>query len=197
MPDRQKPPLKTPRKPARDRLLDAAMARFNVDGYNGAGIDAIIADAGIARMTLYNHFPSKDALIEAVLQRRHENLTAFFRSGIEKRASAPSGRLLAIFDAVGDWFESETFRGCLFVRAVGELGETHPAVREASRRHKGWYLRYFAETAREAGIAAANDLAADLLLLVEGATARTAVSGGGRTEAERAKRIAEKLLETC
>ena len=185
------------RKPARDRLLDAAMARFNHDGYNGAGIDAIVRDAGIARMTLYNHFPSKDALIEAVLARRHENLTGFFQSGIEASAAEPRDRLLAVFDVLGDWFESADFRGCLFVRAVGELGESHPAIFDASRRHKDWYLAYLSDAARSAGLPDPEGLAADLLLLVEGATARTAVSGGGRAEALRAKRIAEKLLMGC
>lgn len=185
------------RKPARERLLDAALARFNHDGYNGAGIDAIIADAGIARMTLYNHFPSKDALIEAVLARRHENLTAFFKSGTERRAATPRDRLLAVFDVLGDWFESADFRGCLFVRAVGELGESHPAIRDASRHHKAWYLGFLADTARAAALPDPESLAADLLLLVEGATARAAVSGGGRAEAMRAKRIAEKLLMGC
>ncbi|MEQ8710092.1 MAG: TetR/AcrR family transcriptional regulator [Rhodospirillales bacterium] len=180
--------------PARDRLLAAAQARFNAGGYNGTGIDAIIADAGIARMTLYNHFPSKDALIEAVLQRRHEELTDWITRQVEARASAPADRLLAIFDVLGDWLASEDFRGCLFVRAVGELGISHAAVCRAASDHKDWYRRFFRENARNAGVAGADRLAGDLLLLLEGATARALVDGGGRSEAERAKRIARLLV---
>ena len=104
--------------PARDRLLAAAQARFNEDGYNGAGIDAIIAEAGIARMTLYNHFPSKDALIEAVLERRHQDLTAWVMEGVNRRADDPALRLLAVFDVLADWLGSDGFRGCLLLEGA-------------------------------------------------------------------------------
>jgi AcrR family transcriptional regulator len=155
------------RSPARERLLDAAEARFNREGYNGAGIDAIIADAGIARMTLYNNFGSKEGLIEAVLERRHDALT--------------------------QWFESESFNGCMFVRGVGELGLSHPSVRDVARRHKRWYAGFFRARAVEAGLTRADDLGQELLLLVEGATACAMVSGNGREEANRARLIAERL----
>lgn len=180
--------------PARDRLLAAAQTRFNEDGYNGAGIDAIIAEAGIARMTLYNHFPSKDALIEAVLERRHQDLTAWVMEGVNRRADDPASRLLAVFDVLADWLGSDGFRGCLFVRAVGELGVSHDAVRQAASDHKGWYRRFFIENAVAASLPDATGLADDLLLLLEGATARALVDGDGRAEADRAKRIATMLV---
>lgn len=182
--------------PARDRLLAAAQIRFNEDGYNGAGIDAIIADAGIARMTLYNHFASKDALIEAVLERRHQDLTVWIMEGVNRRAEDPVARLLAVFDVLGDWLGSDSFRGCLFIRAVGELGVSHDAVRQAASDHKTWYRRFFRENAVAASLADPNRLADDLLLLLEGATARALVDGGGRAEAERAKRIAVMLVSS-
>jgi AcrR family transcriptional regulator len=181
------------RSPARERLLDAAEARFNREGYNGAGIDAIIADAGIARMTLYNNFGSKEGLIEAVLERRHDALTQWFESECGKRTSDPAEQIAVFFDVLGDWFESESFNGCMFVRGVGELGLSHPSVRDVARRHKRWYAGFFRARAVEAGLTRADDLGQELLLLVEGATACAMVSGNGREEANRARLIAERL----
>ncbi len=104
----------------RDHLVDTALEMFCRDGFHATGIDKILAQAGVAKMTLYNHFRSKDELILAVLRRRDERFRRAFVRAVERRASAPRDRLLAIFDALGEWFCRNDFTGCTFINASAE-----------------------------------------------------------------------------
>ena len=104
----------------RDQLIDTALDLFNRNGYHATGIDRILAEAGVAKMTLYKHFGSKDALIQAALERRDERWRAWFRDAVARRAETPRGRLLAVFDALEEWFVRPDFHGCMFIRAAGE-----------------------------------------------------------------------------
>ena len=83
----------------RDQLIDTAEELFYQHGFNATGIDKILAEAGVAKMTLYNHFKSKDALIEAALQRRDERFRDWLSAQVESKADTPRERLLGLFDA--------------------------------------------------------------------------------------------------
>ena len=123
--------------PARDRLLQAAAELFYADGMAATGIDAIIARAGVAKMSLYNNFESKDALTAAYLDARHEEWLALYRARLAQ-ASGPTAAVLAVFDAYLDHAEAaypHGFRGCGLLNAAAELPVGAPG-REAVREHK-------------------------------------------------------------
>src|SRR5215207_9345724 len=122
---------------ARQRLLETADRLFYAEGVRSVGIDKIIAEAGVAKMTLYTHFPSKDDLIVAVLQYREGQVLEFFRASMERHGERTKGKLLAFFAALKEWFESPGFRGCAFQNAAVELADPdHPGTAFV-RGHKG------------------------------------------------------------
>ena len=114
---------------ARERILDAASAAFYARGLGAVGVDAIVEDAGVAKATLYRHFRTKDDLVVAFLRRRDERWRAWLRDAVERLAGGrPAERPLCVFDALGEWFASEEFRGCAFINAATEIADpAHPA----------------------------------------------------------------------
>src|SRR5260370_40715345 len=121
---------------ARQRILEPADRLFYQEGIRAVGIDRIIAEAGVAKMTLYTHFPSKDDLILAVLKHREEGVLGFFRSAMERHGKKTRGQLRAFFAALKEWFESPGFRGCAFINAAVELADAaHPGA-EFVRGHR-------------------------------------------------------------
>ena len=93
----------------RDYLIEVATRLFNQFGYHAVGIDQIIAEAGVAKTTLYRHFKSKDELIVAVLQRVNEQYLSDLRHAVETQARNSKSKLLASFDFLEDWFKGKTF----------------------------------------------------------------------------------------
>ena len=176
---------------ARQRILETADRLFYQEGVRAVGIDRIIAEAGVAKMTLYSHFPSKDDLILAVLQHREESVLEFFRSAMERHAKKAKTSLRAFFAALKEWFETPGFRGCAFQNAAVELADpAHPGT-EFVRGHKqrfGEFLRGLVEEA----IGKAAKVAPAVALLVEGAIV-TAVIQGKPDAADVARDAALKL----
>jgi len=153
----------------REHLVETAARLFNDHGYNTTGIDRILSEAGVAKMTLYNHFRSKDELILAVLRRRDETFRNHLVRAVESLTDDPRGRLLAVFDVLKDWFRSNGFRGCMFINATAEFEAPDSAIRAASCEHKRLLAVYIEELAREAGAASPAKLSEQLALLIEGA----------------------------
>ncbi|HEX7815339.1 TetR/AcrR family transcriptional regulator [Dyella sp.] len=122
--------------PARERILLTAHDLFYRDGVRATGIDKVIADAGVTKVTFYRHFPSKNDLVCAFLDYRHERWMAWFVDALT-RHGANEGRLTeAVVRAMREWFESEAFRGCAFINSVIELGGSLQDVIDISRQHK-------------------------------------------------------------
>lgn len=180
---------------AADRLLDAAARLFYARGVPNVGINEIIARAGVARMTLYHHFPSKDALVKAVLDRRKDERDAWLARA-DEMASEPGGRILAVFDLFRTWAETPDFRGCPLVAATIELGGQLNAARPYAQAHQATARAFFETHAAELGIPDAGALAARLQLLLEGA-AVVALVQGGPGAAEHAHAAATTLLEAA
>jgi AcrR family transcriptional regulator len=179
---------------ARERLLHAADDLFYQRGIRNVGIDELIATAGIAKGSLYKHFPSKDELVAEYLRRRDESWRAWFQSAVESRATTPEERLIAVFDVLGEWLASADFRGCAFQNASVELADrSHPAqaVAAANKRAVRGYL---AHLAREAGRAEPEALAEQLALIAEGAIVLTVVEGTSSARARAARAAATTLL---
>ena len=180
----------------RDHLIDVAADLFNRHGYHAAGIDRVIAEAGIAKTTLYRHFKSKDDLIVAVLKRTDERFRDDMRQAVEAAAAEPRARLLATFDFVDDWFSQKSFYGCPFMSAAGEFGDRiSPVFREAAM-HKRLMVAYFEELARAAGLQDPARLAEEINLLHEGAIAVAHITGDP-SAAGKAKAVAAQLIETA
>lgn len=181
---------------ARDRLLDTATELFYQHGIHSVGIDLVIAKSGVAKMTLYRHFGSKDDLVLAFLDRINTEWTTWLRSRVGASRVQPRNRPLAVFDALGEWFQSPTFRGCPFVATAAEFRDPSHAVHRASWRFKEGLRDYFHELLREGGRSNAGLLADQLLLLADGAIVRAAMEG--RPDSARAaKRAAEALLRSA
>src|ERR1700692_3309908 len=103
-------------QPARERLLAAANELFYDEGVHTVGIDRVIERAGVAKASLYNTFGSKDELVRAYLERRHEGSSARISRYLE-RYTTPRERLLGVFEAQVELFADPGFRGCAFVSA--------------------------------------------------------------------------------
>jgi AcrR family transcriptional regulator len=178
---------------ARDRILETASALFYAHGINNVGIDAVIARSGVAKMTLYRHFPSKDRLVLAFLEKIDADWTAWLRARVEAAGPGVQARPLAVFDALGEWFETPAFRGCPFISTAAEIHDPAHPVARAAWRFK-WGLReYFSELLREAGYSRSDALADQFLLLADGAIVRAAMAGGSDAAAS-ARAAAEALL---
>jgi AcrR family transcriptional regulator len=180
--------------PKRDHLIDTALRLFYRHGYHAVGVDRVIEEAGVARMTLYNHFKSKDELILAVLRRRDERFRNGFMRRVERAADTPRDRLLAVFDAMADWFASDDFSGCMFIHAAGEFGDPDNPIHRAAREHKELVRDYICGLAAAAGAKEADKLGERLNLLAEGSIVM-AHAAGDEQAAQKAKEAAEILIE--
>ncbi len=107
------------RSEIREHLLETALRLFNQHGYHATGVDLIIADAGVAKTTLYRHFENKEDLILAALERRDEEDRNAMRAFVEQHASDPVERLLTTFDFLETTVRDKQFRGCMFMSAAG------------------------------------------------------------------------------
>lgn len=116
----------------RDRILRAAHDLFYRDGIRATGIDRVIAESGVAKVTFYRQFASKDDLVLAFLDHRHERWMAWFVDALARHG----GTVGAIVPALAEWLGSAEYRGCAFLNSVGELGPVLPGVLDVTRRHK-------------------------------------------------------------
>lgn len=118
--------------PARERILRTAHDLFYREGIRATGIDRVIAESGVTKVTFYRHFPSKNELVLAFLEYRHVLWMDWFRAALQRQG----GKLQGLPAALGEWFRQPVFRGCAFINSVGELGGTEPQVRAIAQRHK-------------------------------------------------------------
>jgi AcrR family transcriptional regulator len=186
-------------KSRRDDLVDTALKLFYAGGFTATGIDKILAESGVAKMTLYKHFRSKEELILAVLHRRDEQFRNWLMGEMKKASADPRERLLAMFDALEVWFEGRAFKGmgfngCAFINAAGEFGDQdHPAHRAAAE-HKRSIVEYLKRLCSDAGASDPARLAEQLALLKEGAIA-TAHVRGMPGAAQIAREMAARMID--
>ncbi|UBH06124.1 TetR family transcriptional regulator [Leucobacter sp. Psy1] len=184
-----------PELTARDRILTAAARRFAADGIIATGIDAVIAEAGVAKMSLYNNFSSKAALVGSYIEARHHELLDFYARRVAT-ASTPAESCLALFDAYLDHAESApeaTFRGCGLLNAASEFPAGDPAravVREHKEEIEAILLGHLAEVVGEEQ---ASGLAEHLVYVLEGAMSRAGLDGATE-RISRGRTIAAAIL---
>jgi len=179
----------------RDQLLATAWRLFYRDGYRAVGIDTLLAEANVAKMTLYNHYASKDDLIVAVIEKRSREVLEGVAEAVEAAGRSPERRLLAIFDWLKVLFASDDFMGCAFIRALSEFPDTDHAVHRAAWNHKQAVRKMLAGLASEAGAKDPGALADALRLLIDGALVAAHATGSAKP-ATTARRAAANLLES-
>ena len=177
----------------RQHILETAYGLFKRDGFHATGIDRIIAEADVAKMTMYRHFPSKDGLIVEVLDWRMGR----FEHQLDQLAEAggtPEAKIEKIFDWYGSWFQSPDFHGCLFAHALAEYGDPTHAVFNAATDQKNSLRRRIREIVGDAlPQDRAEGVATALLMLIEGATL-LAQMGQGETAIRDARKAALGLF---
>ena len=179
--------------PASERILRTAERLFYRDGYRAVGVDTIIAESGVAKMTLYRHFPSKDDLIAAYLGRANDQLLAWIDELIAPHRN-PRRALEAVFQGVAKLASSPQCLGCAFVGASAEFPElTHPGHRVALE-HKRAMVERFRGLAEAAGARDPKALAEELLLVMDGAWSAARVFGPG-SHGVRAAAAARALID--
>jgi AcrR family transcriptional regulator len=187
-----------PRPSKRDDLIDAAITLFNRDGFHATGIDGILDRAGVARMTLYNHFRSKDDLIVAAMVRRSAMFRRWYFERVRAVSEDPYKQLLALFDVLAEWIADTApgpaFNGCFFINAAAEFGDRDSPAHRAAAAHKEGLRALVADIARSAGAGDADELAARLCQLIDGAIV-TAQVGGADNVVARAKAMAIIVID--
>ena len=132
-------------RPARERILLTAHDLFYRDGIRATGIDKVIAESGVTKVTFYRHFPSKNDLIRAFLDYRHQRWMSWFTDSLQRHGGRAGGGLLPLVATMAEWFCNPIYRGCAFINTVAELGGALPDVVAICRSHKQDMARAIAE----------------------------------------------------
>ena len=122
--------------PARTRIILKAHELFYRDGIRATGIDRIIAEAGVTKVTFYRHFPGKNDLIKAYLEYRHELWISWFTEALHRHQSSRSQPVDNLLATLKEWLQRDDFRGCAFINTVVEFDATLPEFLEIAQRHK-------------------------------------------------------------
>ncbi|MBP1950232.1 TetR/AcrR family transcriptional regulator [Virgibacillus litoralis] len=158
----------------KETLLKVAEQLFYEHGFRGVGLKQIISEANVATMTLYNHFPSKDNLVEEVLKQREERYWSYLDSHVELDSDSPF--ILAV-EAHGRWLKEQSYKGDMFLRAIEDYSGTDNEIENIARGHKAKLLKYFQLLAQRKGKENKRDLANQFTLLLEGTTSMTTLIG--------------------
>ena len=160
-----------------DRLLATATRLFCRHGINATGIDKILAEAGVAKMTLYNQFGSKEGLVFAVLEREGEAWRSWFQAAVEQLGGSPSDRLVGIFDVLEKWFKQDGFYGCAFINAVAEHNKEDPRIRALALAHKKKVHAVIRAMVDQAGVVNPEAMTEAIGMLVDGAIIAAVITG--------------------
>jgi AcrR family transcriptional regulator len=178
---------------ARERILETAYDLFSHRGIRDVGVDEIIQRAGVAKATLYRHFPSKDDLVIAFLDLRERRWSReFVEAEVKRRGATPEAQLFAYFDVFDEWFHRDDFEACSFMNVLLEMGPQHPAGRDAID-HLANIRSLIREIAEEAGLRDPEGFARSFQILLRGAI--IAAAEGDLDAARRAGSVARLLID--
>ena len=177
----------------RDELVQKALKAFYRNGFHATGMDMLVAETGISKTSMYKHFRTKEDLILAVLRLRDEHFRNWLYRRMEELADTPRQQLIAMFDALGEWFDELGYKGCMFIKASSEYQDASHPIHKQSADHKRMLERHITKLAENAGLANPGALARQLLLLKDGAIV-TAHLGHTDNPAQDAKAAALGLM---
>jgi AcrR family transcriptional regulator len=160
---------------ARDRILETAFRLFYARGTKAVGVDLIIAESGVAKATFYKHFPSKDELVLAYLDKVDGIWSGQLHAAAEAAGPDPADQLVGLFDALGTACRRDGYRGCAFINAAAEALPGTP-IHERTVAHKQAVLAWVRDLSSRAGAADPDALARSLTLLLDGGLADGALA---------------------
>lgn len=152
-----------------ERILQTASALFYRQGIKSTGVDAVVKAAGTTKMSLYKYFPSKDDLVLAHLCQSRAAMLTRIQSAIDSGGDTPRQKLLAVFDVFAAMLDTPEFRGCPFINAAAEFAEENNPVQQAAAEFYAEFRKLLEGLAEQAGSRDAEQLAAQLILLISGA----------------------------
>ena len=181
---------------ARERIDQTAYELFSRHGIRAVGIDTVVAHSGVAKMTLYRHYASKDKLALAFLRRREELWTrAWLQEEVERRSRTPGECLLAVFDAFDKWFRRSDFEACSFAKALLEQSDPRHPVRKAAQAHIATSRAFLRRLAEDAGAPNPDRFARQWQILMMGSI--IAAYAGDMNAARRARDVGSLLLASA
>lgn len=182
-----------PKPPARQRILSTAHDLFYRDGIRATGIDRIIAESGVTKVTLYRHFPSKNALIKTYLEYRHETLIAHLSAKLLPPKKTGRSLRKKIISTLKEWFDSEEYRGCAFINSVVEMQGVLPEVADISKRHKNEVLKLITTALQESKNS--DEIALAISVAMDGAILRSQMEKTSAPALDALETILVALLE--
>ncbi len=180
----------------RDELVQNAMRAFYQGGFHAVGMDRLAKETGVSKTAIYKHFRTKDDLILAVLRLRDEQYRNWLVRRVEALASTPKDRLVAVFDALGEWFAEPSFKSCIFIKASSEFQERGNPIHASSAEHKHLLFKYFSRLTNGMGADDPEGLARQIQLLHEGAIVQAHLRDP-RDVAQDAKAAAARLIHSA
>jgi AcrR family transcriptional regulator len=181
------------RNSASERIRATAASLFYNQGIRATGVDKIIEDSGVAKMTFYKHFKTKETLIAEYLQARDQQWWKWVETALKQYKADDSEKPLVIFDALEQRLQRPFRRGCAFVNAMAELADPNHAGYQVALLHKRKVEAFVSNTCTAVGYLAPEELARELVLLLEGALV-TAQRDGITRAAKTAREMARKVL---
>lgn len=178
----------------RQTLLDTAEYLFYEEGFHATGIDRVVAEAGVARMTLYNHFPSKEALVDSVLERRYRRYLDDLYDAVARRGN--NSAVAAMAERHNEWLRTRSRNGCILLKAIGEFERHRPALAERGRELKRELLLLIGEALAIDGYRRDDALAERVMMILEGANALAPVLGPEKVAAKVESMLAAVLGST-
>ncbi len=178
----------------RDELISKALLVFCENGFHATGMDKLVAETGVSKTSMYKHFRTKEDIILATLRLRDYNFRSWLYHWLEAVSDSPYEQLLAIYDALEEWFALPEFNGCMFIKASAEYQDVADPIHIQSAEHKRVLTEHVARIAKAAGAAHPDALARQLMILKEGAIIM-AVMGHSENPAQDAKVAARILID--
>lgn len=155
----------------KDDIINTALKLFNSHSYNSIGIDRIISESGVAKMTFYKYFPSKAKLIEECLVTRNHNLQDSLAAAIGQcDQSDYLSHVRTIFSWYDAWFRTADFNGCMFQKAVEEISKIYPSSLQPAIDYKEWLKLQLSTPLQNLGIQQSEQLATFLSSILDGMT---------------------------
>ncbi|WP_308167685.1 TetR/AcrR family transcriptional regulator [Catellatospora tritici] len=185
-------PMNPTRQPARERILDTAFRLFYAHGPRGVGVDTVIAESGVAKATLYKHFPRKDDLVLAYLEQVDRAWFGGLRTAARAAGEDPHAQLVGMFDALAGACRREGYHGCAFINTAAEAAPGS-AVHARTVEHKQVVRAWITDLARRAGATDPDLLARQLTLLLDGGLSAGVLDADPAT-ADAAKAAAHALV---
>ncbi|MPQ76330.1 TetR/AcrR family transcriptional regulator [Hydrogenovibrio sp. JE_KL2] len=181
------PPAKV--SDAKTRILLTAHDLFYQNGIRATGVDKLIKESGVTKVTFYRHYPSKNDLILAFLHYRHDKWMAWFSQALEQK----NNQIERLTDVLSEWFSDSDYRGCAFINSVGEIGSELPEVSKISLKHKEDMTNLIAASLLKSG--QPEILSEAISLAIDGAITRVQSGQPVKKVLETLQLILEKLLK--